>query len=159
MTSPTLSPAAVLESTWHEQIPLSRALQLRVSDFEADALETRAPLAPNINLHGTAFAGSLYAVCALTGWGYVWRLGRAHGWHGDIVLTRGEIDYRRPVRSEIVCAASTDSDAKAAFVEALANGRAGRCQVRCVIEDAERTAVEFSGAYHMRPGDCAARPR
>jgi thioesterase domain-containing protein len=148
------SSVETLMRIWHERIPLAATMQLSVAAFDGPELVTTAPLAPNVNLHGTAFAGSLYAVCALTGWGYVWRLGRALGHDGDILLTHGEIDYRRPVGGEIVCAASADERATSGFAEALAAGQAGRCQVRCRITSAERDSVLFTGDYRMRPTDC-----
>ena len=39
--------------------------------FESHRLTVEAELAPNVNVHGTAFAGSLYAIAALSGWGLV----------------------------------------------------------------------------------------
>ena len=58
-----------LQTIWHEQIPLSKAMQMQITDFDGDVLTTQASLEPNVNVHGTTFAGSLYAIQALTGWG------------------------------------------------------------------------------------------
>jgi thioesterase domain-containing protein len=139
-----------LENTWHRRIPLAAAMQLKVSDYNSQTLKTTAPLAPNVNLHGTAFAGSLYSICALTGWGYIWRAGRQIGIEGEIVLGRGEIAYLRPVTGEIVCAASTNNDDEAELTAALTIGQSGRCSVNCTIESDGLPAVEFSGVYRFR---------
>ena len=57
-----LSPAlTALERRWHEEIPLSAAMGLKIVDGDDGALTLRAPLEPNRNVHGTGFAGSLYA--------------------------------------------------------------------------------------------------
>ena len=58
-----------LQAIWYQQIPLSKAMDMRIVDFADNTLTCCASLAPNVNVHGTAFAGSLYAVQALTGWG------------------------------------------------------------------------------------------
>ena len=52
--------------------------------FESHRLTVEAELAPNVNVHGTAFAGSLYAIAALSGWGLVHlELARAGAALGD----------------------------------------------------------------------------
>ena len=60
---------AELQDIWYEKIPLSKSMELTISSFDGVQLVTQARLEPNVNVHGTAFAGSLYAIQALTGWG------------------------------------------------------------------------------------------
>jgi len=62
---------AELENTWYTRIPITKAMQAKVQSFDGNVLVVEAALEPNINLHGTAFAGSLYTVSALTGWSMV----------------------------------------------------------------------------------------
>ena len=61
-----------LVATWHRDIPLTAAMGVVVESYDGLTLAVRAPLPPNRNLHGTVFAGSLFSVCALTGWGAIW---------------------------------------------------------------------------------------
>jgi thioesterase domain-containing protein len=56
----------------------------------------RAELEPNINVHGTAFAGSLYAIAALCGWGMTWLQLKTRHIDGSIVIAEGNIRYARP---------------------------------------------------------------
>ena len=91
-----------LERTWHEEIPISKAMGIRVADFANDQLVVRAELEPNINVHGTAFAGSLYAIAALCGWGMTWLQLRSRRIDGSIVIADGKIHYDRPVKEPIV---------------------------------------------------------
>ena len=52
-----LSPAlTALERRWHDEIPLSAAMGLKIVDGDDGALSLHAPLAPNRNVHGTGFA-------------------------------------------------------------------------------------------------------
>ncbi|GAA5192660.1 YiiD C-terminal domain-containing protein [Ferrimonas gelatinilytica] len=87
-----------LTALWHETIPLSRFMGIEAVAFEEGSLLTRADTEANKNLHGTAFAGSLYSLATLTGWGRVWLALEEAGLSGDIVLAEGQIHYRRPVR-------------------------------------------------------------
>ena len=58
-----------LQSIWDQSFPLCGAMGLTVVSFDNHLLTTEAPLVLNTNIHGTAFAGSLYAIEAITAWG------------------------------------------------------------------------------------------
>ena len=91
-----------LTRVWYEQIPLSAAMQVELVSFENDVLTVAADLAPNINLHGTGFAGSLYAINALCGWSMVHLQMQARSLEGSIVLADARMHYARPVKERIV---------------------------------------------------------
>lgn len=86
------------------QVP-ARALGIRVASVDDVSLALSAPLAQNRNVHGTAFAGSLYAVGVLS----AYYLGR-HWMESEglldgsfeLVARGGQIDYKRPIKSTIV---------------------------------------------------------
>jgi hypothetical protein len=60
-----------LEHTWHSTIPASEFMQIKPTCFVNNQLVVTAPLGPNLNLHQTMFAGSIYTLMTLTGWGLV----------------------------------------------------------------------------------------
>ena len=95
-----------LQAIWYQQIPLSKAMDMRIVDFADNTLTCCASLAPNVNVHGTAFAGSLYAVQALTGWGMMHLQLQLHELDASIVIANGQIDYAKPVAEEIVVSCS-----------------------------------------------------
>lgn len=86
-----------LQQTFWQTIPLSAYMQLKVQSVNRQQLVCTAPLAPNINLHQTMFAGSIYTLGTLTGWGMVWLLLKDQQLDGDIVLADGHIRYLKPV--------------------------------------------------------------
>ena len=86
-----------LQAIWYKQIPLSQAMEMRIADFNGLALTTEASLAPNVNVHGTAFAGSLYAIQALTGWGMMHLQLALNTLDASIVIASGQINYAKPV--------------------------------------------------------------
>lgn len=139
-----------LQSNWVREIPLAAALGIEIAAARGGELVVRAPLAPNRNLHGTAFAGSLYSVCVLTGWGAVWLALRRAGQDGLIVATDCRIRYRRAVTDEIVCRCNLPpSDAERAAAELAAKGRT-ELALECVVGDERRQAVVFHGTYVVR---------
>jgi thioesterase domain-containing protein len=137
---------AELQATWHAEIPLAAAMAVEVSRFSEGELRVRAPLTPNRNLHGTAFAGSLFAVCVLTCWGKVWLAMRERDQHGRIVVSESRIDYHKAVTGEIVCRAPTGDGERAALDELASSGRA-TFMMSCTIDGADAPAVRFEGKY------------
>lgn len=87
-------------------IPLSAAMQFSIIELNPGSILVRAPLAPNVNIHGTGFAGSLYSIAVLSGWALCTHIMAVHGMSGDLVVAKAEIKYRSPVTGDISCCAS-----------------------------------------------------
>jgi thioesterase domain-containing protein len=115
--------------------------------YDGGILTVAAPLAPNRNLHGTGFAGSLFSIAVLTGWGATWLALREHGLAGVIVVADSEIRYRKAVTDELVCRCEPDADAlRTALAEHRERGRM-KLTLECTIESAAKPAVIFTGTY------------
>jgi len=139
-----------LETTWHREIPLAAAMGVAVESYDGKTLTVRAPFTPNRNVSGTAFAGSLFSSCVLTGWGATWLALRERGLVGAIVAADGNIRYRRALRSDLICRCTPDPEAvRSALAQFAAEGRASLDLV-CTINNEEREAVIFTGKYVVR---------
>lgn len=139
-----------LESAWRQGIPLVAAMGVEIVSYADDELVLRAALAPNINVHGTAFAGSLYSICTLAGWGSIWLQLRARGTDAHIVLSEAQIDYRRAVDEAIVCRCRFDSDTQAPDLAQLDKTGSGLFPLTVTIESGGRRAVRFEGEYAVK---------
>lgn len=137
---------AELQATWHDEIPLAKSIGIEVVSFAGGELVTRAPLAPNINVHRTAFAGSLFAVCVLTGWGRVWLALRALGADGLIVVADSRIEYRRAVSGDLVCRCSSTPD-----MSSFDSARRAESTLTCTVDGPGAAAVRFEGRYVVLP--------
>lgn len=146
-------PASQLRETedfLHTQIPITRAMGVRVESWNTGQLVLTAPLEINHNHLGTAFGGSLAALATLAGYAYLWlELGdrAAH-----VVIAESALAYRRPVRGELraICR-KPEGDALAAFKSVFAQTGKARIRLAVTIEDAKGSvAVEFSGAFVAR---------
>jgi thioesterase domain-containing protein len=136
-----------LELTWHRDIPLAAAMSIGVAGYDGRTLTVRAPLPPNRNLHGTAFAGALFSTCVLTGWGATWLALRECGLSGVIVVADGNIHYRKAVAGELVCRCTPDADAlREGLGQFSAKGRAS-FNLTCAIDQDDKRAVTFTGKY------------
>ena len=138
-----------LQAIWYQQIPLSKAMDMRVADFADNTLTCCASLAPNVNVHGTAFAGSLYAVQALTGWGMMHLQLQLHELDASIVIANGQIDYAKPVAEEIVVSCSFAG--QEAAMDNLQKSGKGRFQLTSKVQLSDgSSAGSFSGLYAVR---------
>ena len=136
-----------LELTWHRDIPLAAAMSIGIAGYDGRTLTVRAPLPPNRNLHGTAFAGSLFSTCVLTGWGAVWLALRERGLTGLIVVADSNIHYRKAVAGELVCRCTPDAEALRAGLEQFATAGRASFDLACAIDHADQRAVTFMGRY------------
>jgi thioesterase domain-containing protein len=141
---------AELQSTWHREIPLAAAMGIEVVEFAADELTVRAPAAANVNLHGTAFAGSLFSICVLAGWGAVWLALRGAGISGRIVVVDSRIRYRKAVTGEIACRCRVDREAALPALAALVERGRVTLPLTCSIDCRGARAVDFTGDYAVR---------
>ncbi|WP_372626640.1 YiiD C-terminal domain-containing protein [Arsukibacterium sp.] len=138
-----------LAETWQQTIPLSQYMQLEITDFNGYALNCSAPLAPNINLHQTMFAGSIYTLATLTGWGMLYMQLQAAGLQGAQVLANATIRYRRPVASA--------PQARCQLLDChgdltpLAQGEKVRQRIKVGIYCQTEYCAEFIGDYIVLP--------
>ncbi|HBK12633.1 MAG TPA: hypothetical protein DDZ32_07325 [Gammaproteobacteria bacterium] len=138
-----------LQAIWYQQIPLSKAMDMRIVDFADNTLTCCASLAPNVNVHGTAFAGSLYAVQALTGWGMMHLQLQLHELDASIVIANGQIDYAKPVAEKIVVSCSFAG--QEAAMDTLQKSGKGRFQLTSKVHLSDgSSAGSFSGLYAVR---------
>jgi len=148
----TESQLSQTEEFLHTQIPITRAMGVRVESWEAGRLVLTAPLEINHNHLGTAFGGSLAALATLAGYACLWlELGdrTAH-----VIIAESTLSYRRPVRGELraVCH-RPEGEVLAAFKSAFAQTGKARVRLSVAVEGAQGTvAVEFSGTFVARRG-------
>lgn len=93
---PDSFPVRRLQTLLHEHIPLAREMGAEVRGWDGEALEVVAPLAPNVNHHGTFFGGSASALGILAGWGLVHLLCLEGGLDAEVVIQRVAVRYAAP---------------------------------------------------------------
>ncbi|MEJ2621841.1 MAG: YiiD C-terminal domain-containing protein [Candidatus Thiodiazotropha sp.] len=138
---------AQLEQRIREGIPIAAEMAFRVRDLADDRITVTGGGEQNRNVHGTAFAGSLYAIATLSAWGLVQsRLPEG----ADLVMARGEIDYRKPVIGDIVAHCKIDKETFDSFLDTLQQQGRARLKANSTVESGGAVAAEFSGLLHAR---------
>jgi len=118
-----MTPAEELQQRIHRKIPLGAASQFTIESLDTGAIRATAPLEPNINVHGTGFAGSIYSVAVLAGWALCTHMLEDAGIDAELVVARCEIRYRKPVTGELRCAIDVDAESREAFLRSTRQGK------------------------------------
>jgi thioesterase domain-containing protein len=121
-----MNAATDLEQRIRRVIPLSDAMQFSIRQLSLGAIQVTAPLEPNINIHGTGFAGSIYSLGVLTGWALCTHIMAELGIEAELVVARAEIRYRKPVSGDLECSCACTAVQRESFrqgVAALGKGK------------------------------------
>ncbi|RTE85898.1 MULTISPECIES: bifunctional GNAT family N-acetyltransferase/hotdog fold thioesterase [Gammaproteobacteria] len=137
-----------LQNVWHKEIPITEAMGIRIYQYTGRTFELRAPLARNINVHQTMFAGSIYTLATLAGWGMIQLHMQEENIEGGIVLADANIEYKMPVESE-PRAISTMSDMEGDFT-ALQQGKNAHLTLTVAVYDGDDFAAMFTGHYVVK---------
>jgi thioesterase domain-containing protein len=138
-----------LQDIWHKEIPISKAMGIEIESYDGVELVVTAPLSANFNVHQTGFAGSLYAINALCGWGMVYLQLDQEKINADIVIADGQIKYQRPVSEDITAVCRFENHEAAMAL--LKCGKKARFNLTSSIQCAGKDAAVFTGVYAVRP--------
>ena len=141
-----MSVAETLEHRIRGAIPLSAAMEFSIKTLSLDEIQVSAPLEPNINIHGTGFAGSIYAIAVLTGWALCTHIMERNQMAGDLVVAAAEIKYRSPISGDIQCQAEVNEVARDTFCN---NFKAhGKARLVLTIEVCSTPNAILQGTYY-----------
>lgn len=138
-----------LQRTWYETIPISEQMGIRLHQYSGTTLETRASLNKNINLHGTMFAGSIFSLATLTGWGMIYLKLKEKALKGEIVLGDGNIHYHKPITMQPRALCNVEFlDGK---FDLLKRSKKTAIKLQVDILDGESPVAEFKGVFWILP--------
>src|SRR3954470_17920982 len=126
---------AAAEKFLHEQIPITRAMGLRIVANDENGFVLEAPVALNSNHLRTAFGGSINAVATLAAYGFLWlELNEAAA---HVVVAESSIRFLRPVRETIraICL-RPDANVLTEFRNDFAKKRKARITLRVNVIEA-----------------------
>lgn len=137
-----------LQRLLNTELPITLHLGVRVVVANPEQVILRAPLAPNRNHRGTAFAGSLNALATLAGWSWLTLFLQHHHLAGQVVLQDSSITYARPVATAFTATCAAPEAATIARFRAAFH-RSGRGRLRLTVELADEAgaAGSFTGRY------------
>ena len=137
-----------LERTLHAEIPLTRAMDVRVVRADQYGLVIGATLAPNLNHKQTAFGGSLNSLATLACWGLIQLLVRDHGRAITVVIQESSVQFLKPVMQdfEAICP-PPPAAAFEKFLRMLEHKGRARLELEATIHSNGEIALRFRGRF------------
>jgi len=137
-----------LERTLHAEIPLTRAMGVRVVRADQNGLVIGAALAPNLNHKKTAFGGSLNSLATLACWGLIQLLVRDRGRTITVVIQESSVQFLKPVMRdfEAICPLPSDPVIER-FLHMLERKGRARLALDSAIHADGEIALRFRGQF------------
>ncbi len=140
--------AVQLQQILNEAIPLTNAMSINVTHVDSNTVFIEAPVDNvNVNIHGTAFAGSIYNVCGLSAWGLVHIRLLTENIAAEVVMAKGEISYLAPVRNRIKASCQLDENEFQAFKDRLVEK--GKARITIIVNAREKDQLQASLEAHI----------
>jgi thioesterase domain-containing protein len=136
-----------LEKNIRAGIPISEGMDFRIQALDALAIQVSGGAKENLNVHQTAFAGSLYSICTLAAWGLTFSKLPANC---ALVMAKAEIEYLRPVHGEIIAKAVLTSEQSEIFITQLQQVGKARLDLQVSVDNQGKTAVKFMAHLHVK---------
>lgn len=89
-------------------IPLTKYMEWSIQSISPQEIKAITQLTPNINVHGTAYAGSIYAAAMATGWTLMKCWYDHHEFQTELVAAEANIKYLAPVSADFECESKID---------------------------------------------------
>lgn len=148
MIAPSLETLADLERTLHAEIPLTRAMDVRVLRADQNGLALGAALAPNLNHKQTAFGGSLNSLATLACWGLIQLLVRDRGHAITVVIQESSVQFLKPVIRDFEAVCSLPPAAVIEkFLRTLERKGRARLALDATIHAESGVALRFRGQF------------
>ena|SRR5688572_32160400 len=134
------------EQYFHQKIPITRAMGVRVVAQDESQFIVEAPVTLNSNHLGTGFGGSINAVATLAAYGLLWLATRDSAVH--VVVAESSIRFLRPVRETIraICL-RPEKEEWTAFETRFAEKGKARINLRVNVVEAGQTAAALAGTF------------
>ncbi|MGB1254945.1 MAG: YiiD C-terminal domain-containing protein [Thiolinea sp.] len=134
--NPLFDAAQSLQQTIRSTIPMSQHMGYEITALSETSIQVSAPLENNVNIHGTAFAGSIYSVATLTAWALCYHMLQSTHTGAELVLGEGQIKYRAPIKADLQCTAEVSAEEREDFLNTLTTKGRSRLLVKVNINNA-----------------------
>lgn len=141
-----------LQEKLHNEIPLTKMMNIKIQDYTEKELITTAPLDINVNDKGTAFGGSLSTMTIISSWCVCWLISKELGFDSkNIVVIKNENSYRSPVTKDIICYTQKPSKEEIEiFNQKLETKKSASIKINSSIIEDDKVCVEFQGYYVIK---------
>ncbi len=142
----------LLQEKLHNEIPLTKLMNIKIEQYNNNSLITSAPLQININDKGTAFGGSLSTMTIISSWSMCWLISQELNIDSkNIVVIKNENSYKKPVTKDIYCYTMKPSiDEIEKVAKKLKEKGSASLKIKSSIIEDNQTCVDFEGIYVIK---------
>lgn len=135
----------------HQDIPATLMLGIRLTQLTPHCAAAWAPLAQNINGHGTGFAGSIYTLGVVTGWTLISALAKTISSNCQVVAGEAHIHYRQPLSGNLVARAELNGTPCASWHSQWQSYRAAKQPLTIMLGTQDSlTAAEMTATFYIK---------
>ncbi|MFK5986125.1 MAG: YiiD C-terminal domain-containing protein [Pseudomonadota bacterium] len=131
-----------IEQEIHQHIPLSKTMGFHIKKLTRQEILVSAPMEPNTNIHNTGFAGSIYSLGVLTAWGLIKHCLNEAGIDSLPVLSKANIQYKKPITNKITCAAFLSEEEGLLFIDKLKKQQRAKIIVKVICGENSEVVIE-----------------
>ncbi len=141
-----------LEEKLHNEIPMTKYMQLKVDSMDEEYLITTAPLEPNINDKGTGFAGSLSTLVTISAWSSCYLEVKKLGFEKSMIaIIKSDTAYRAPITKELTCRTTLPTKVQIETLQKkLKEKGSGSLKIKSQIIENGKICVDFEGVYVIK---------
>ena len=144
-----------LETKIHDEIPMTKLMDLSLEALDDKHLITKAPLDININDKGSAFGGSLASITIISSWCLARLIADNLGYEDcDILIIKNESTFSKQVLKQITCKCTIPSQKDISILndKMKTKGSASLKITAQIIED-DDICMNFEGIYVIKQKD------
>lgn len=132
----------------YEEIPLARAMGVKINTSDAHSTAVMAPLALNRNHLDTAFGGSLSSLLILSCYAWLFHRLNEEGHKVHVLIQEAHTDYLLPVKEDLiaVCRSPSEEDYEK-FKESFRRKNVGRITLHAEISTTDGKCCTFRGIF------------
>ncbi len=138
------------EAFLYAQIPLVKAMQLKLKRVSESTLEATAPIQPNINDKQTVFGGSSAALMTICGWTLIKANLEQLGVDNDVVIYQAKNKWLKAQQDDLIIKASidTNTDWQALCHQLKHKNRSQKLTINCeVLNQQNQVCSKMLGQY------------
>ncbi|MEM7276484.1 MAG: YiiD C-terminal domain-containing protein [Pseudomonadota bacterium] len=140
--------AAKITQYLYNEVPLSKAMGIKLIKIDDSEVVLGAPLAPNRNHQGTLFGGSAASIATLACWTLVHDRMMREPVTANLVVQKAQIEYLRPCPNEVRAVACLNSpDQWLSAVDAFNRKGKARMSLKSSLYCEQTQVVRFSGDF------------
>ncbi len=141
-----------LQDKLYTEIPLTKAMNIEIKNYDKNRLITTAPLSININDKGTAFGGSLSTMTIISSWCLCWIISKELNFNSNnIVIIKNETSFKKPVTKNIICHTKKPSEEEIETLrKKLLTKKSASIKIKSQIIEDDETCVDFIGYYVIK---------